>query len=153
MDSLKFKSLTNPHLPRKFAFKCEGESLTQQQFKEECDVNNILAKYKRTGLLSHFNKHQGNFGDFSNLNDYQTNLDKIRKAHESFDSLPSEVRSKFNNDPGLLIEFLSDSKNDSEAIKLGLKQQISPTESIQSSMEKALEANDLKRSKSKLPKD
>ena len=35
-----------------------GESLTQQQFKEECDVNHILAKYRKTNMITHLNKHQ-----------------------------------------------------------------------------------------------
>ena len=30
-----------------------GESLTHQQFKEECDVNHILAKYRKTNMSTH----------------------------------------------------------------------------------------------------
>ena len=121
MERLKFKTRFNTHPPRTYAFQTTGESMTQQQFKAECDVNNILAKYKRTGMLSHIQKHQGNFGDFSSIEDYQSSLGKLMQAQQSFESLPSELRAKFENDPAQLISFLSDEKNNAEAVKLGLK--------------------------------
>lgn len=147
MERLKFKTRFDTHSPRTYAFQTTGESMTQQQFKAECDVNNILAKYKRTGMLSHIQKHQGNFGDFSSIEDYQTSLGKLMQAQQSFESLPSELRAKFENDPAKLISFLSDDKNNAEAVKLGLKIEKKAPETIQSAMEKALEANDTKRQK------
>lgn len=45
-------------------------SLTQQQFKEEADINNIIASYNTTGLLTNplvQSARQPMFGDFSNL--------------------------------------------------------------------------------------
>jgi len=147
----KFKTQYKPHPPRQFSFTPSGESRTQQQFKQECDVNHILAKYKKTGMISHLNKHQGQFGDFSNLEDYQTSLIKLQTAQESFNALPSELRSKFQNDPAQLIAFLSDPKNKEEAKKYNLlKPEIIPTETkIENAFEKALEKNDQKRSKAK----
>ena len=121
MERLKFKTRFETHPPRTYAFETTGDSMTQQQFQSECDVNNILAKYKRTGMLTHIQKHEGNFGDFSSVEDYQTSLGKLMQAQQSFESLPSELRAKFENDPAQLISCLSDEKNDAEAIKLGLK--------------------------------
>ena len=139
MEQVKIKSRYKNHSPREFAFTCEGESLTQQQFVEECDVNNILAKYRRTGLVTHLSKHSGQFGDFSNIEDYQTSLGKIMQAQQSFEMLPSELRSKFGNDPGKLIEFMSDEKNLEDCYKFGLKIRPEKKETIQEAMEKALE--------------
>ena len=152
MASVKISSRYNHSAPRKYAFTPVGESMTQQQFKAECDVNNILAKYKKTGLVTHLAKHQGNFGDFSNVEDYQTSLGKLMQAQAAFGTLPSELRAKFENDPAKLIEFLSDKKNDEEAIKFGLKVRPVQKENLQQSMEKALEANDARREKSKATK-
>lgn len=143
-----FKTRYSPHEPRKYAFTTVGDSATQQQFKDECDVNNILAKYKKTNMLTHINRHQGNFGDWSNVEDYQTSLNKIIRARDAFESLPSELRSKFLNDPKNLIEFINDDKNNDEAIKLGLKVKREQPESIQTQFEKALASNDEKRQKS-----
>ena len=147
MERLKFKTRFDTYPPRTFAFETTGESMTQQQFKEECDVNNILAKYRKTGLVTHLAKHSGQFGDFSSIEDYRTSLDKLTTAQKSFEMLPSELRNKFNNDPGQLIEYLADEKNDEEAIKFGLKIRREQPESMQTAMEKALEANDAKRQK------
>ena len=148
---MKFKTRFDLHEPRTYSFKTIGESMTQQQFKDECDVNNILSKYRKTGLITHLSKHKGEFGDFSSVTDYQTSLARLEQAHDSFQQLPSELRSKFHNDPKNLIEFLADPKNDEDAIKYGLK--IKPKEeiSIQQQMEQALENNDKKRSKTSNP--
>ena len=148
---MNFKTLYKPHQPRKYSTTITEESLTQQQFKAECDVNNILAKYKKTGMITHLSKHKGEFGDFSNVEDYQTSLARLDQAHQSFQMLPAELRAKFHNDPKNLIAFLSDSSNDEEAIKYGLKTKPTKEPSIQEQMEKALENNDTRRQKNKTP--
>lgn len=99
----------------------EEKTRTQQQFKDQCDVNNIMKKYRLTGEVTHVNKKQGLYTDLSDSPSYQTALDIIIQAERTFSELPSDVRKKFNNDPQEMISFLDDSKNNEEAIKLGLK--------------------------------
>lgn len=140
---MEFKTRFKNHPPKTYAFFTEGDSLTQQQFKEECDVNNILAKYKKTGMLNHVNKHQGNFGDFASVDDYQTSLHKLMIAQQSFNQLPSELRNKFDNDPGKLIEFISDEKNTEDCYKYGLKIKPTPKDpSFKDQMIDALKTHD-----------
>jgi len=150
MDT-KFKSLyINKYEPRQFSTQTIGSSRTQTQFAAECDVNNILKKYRNTGMLNHVMKTQGNYGDFSSVDDYQTTLHKLTTAQDNFLALPSELRSKFNNDPANLISFINDPKNYDDSVKYGLiipRPKTEPT--IQEHMEKALEANDTKRKASK----
>lgn len=94
---------------------------TQQQYKDECDINNIVKKYDDTGHITHIRKNGvGVFGDFSQLQDYQGMLDTVIAAQDSFMLLPAEVRTRFRNDPGYLIDFLNDEKNYDEALALGL---------------------------------
>lgn len=93
---------------------------TQQQFKDQCDINHIMAKYKLTGQIQHIQKNTGYFLDHSEIPDYQTALNTVIQAQDSFMSLPSDLRKKFGNDPQQLLEFLSDSKNRDEAERLGL---------------------------------
>ena len=38
-------------------------SLTKQSFKDECNINNIMSKYMKDGLIGHVNKHQGRYDD------------------------------------------------------------------------------------------
>jgi phage internal scaffolding protein len=94
-------------------------TLTQQQFKEQCDINNIIKHYTQTGELP-LSKKVGQFLDVSNVQDYQTALQTVFDAQKAFDNLPSHVRSKFHNDPNNLLAFIEDDSNYEEAIKLGL---------------------------------
>lgn len=95
-------------------------SLTQQQFKDECDINNIMKKYATTGQFTHVTGKQGMYGDFSSIKDYHTMVQTVLYAQEAFSTLPAEMRARFKNDPGMLLDFLQDSKNYDEALKLGL---------------------------------
>lgn len=98
---------------------CQGASRTQQHFKAECDLNNILKKFAVTGVLPQ-NRLSPRYGDFSNIGDYHACLNAVRSAQSEFEALPASIRARFLNDPGLLIEFLNDDTNRSEAIELGL---------------------------------
>jgi len=95
-------------------------SMTQQQFKDECDVNHIMKKYITTGEIHHLNRKQGVYADMSEIKDYQGMLHTVMEAQEAFQSLPADVREKFKNDPSKLIEFVQDPKNYDEGVKLGL---------------------------------
>ena len=36
-------------------------SLTKQSFTKECDINNIMKKYQKTGAIDHVNKHEASY--------------------------------------------------------------------------------------------
>lgn len=91
----------------------------KQSFKEECDINNIMAKYQRTGALSWLAKYDGQYGDFSAFDFMDAQL-TVAKAKEMFGALPSSVRKRFQNDPAEFLDFMSRTENAEEAIKLGL---------------------------------
>lgn len=95
-------------------------SLTDQHYKDQCDVNNIIKKYKKTGQVTHLNRARGVFADLSGITDYHQMVNNIMTAQDAFGKLPAHLRSRFENDPGKLLEFLADSNNKEEAIKLGL---------------------------------
>jgi phage internal scaffolding protein len=121
MDTPKVHTIFDP--PGDEGIKFEDESLTQQHFAQEADINVIMAYYQRTGILGdplNPGTDAPMFGDFSNVQDFQKAQNAIIEANRAFMSLPSDVREKFNNDPGKLIEFLSNEDNRDEAIKLGL---------------------------------
>jgi phage internal scaffolding protein len=95
-------------------------SLTKQSFKDACDINNILKKYVRNGVNPFVITQSAQFGDYTDLPTYQESLNLVTDAQESFDSLPASLRKRFDNDPGLLMDFLSHPENRAEAINLGL---------------------------------
>jgi len=97
------------------------EMVTKQAMAEETNINNILRKYKLTGVLPTNSKAAlANFGDFSKIPSYKESLEHVLAAQDMFSELPSAVRNRFRNDPGHLIEFLADKNNKDEAIRLGL---------------------------------
>lgn len=97
---------------------------THQSFKQDADVNNILTKYKKTGFLvdpSLVNTARvPKFGDFSDLGDFSTVMNRVKEAEASFIRLPARVRAKFDNDLQKAVEFIADPRNVQEAVDLGL---------------------------------
>lgn len=94
-------------------------SETQQEFRDECNINIILKRFGATGRLPNL-KTNGQFGDFTHVDDYMSALNQVMHAQDSFAELPALLRERFNHDPGQLLAFLGDPKNIDEAIKLGL---------------------------------
>ena len=94
-------------------------SLTQQSFKDECDINNILRQFNVTGQLPS-RSVQPQYGDFSGITDYHSALNAVMAAQDSFLQLPAKVRAKFDNDPAVFLEFASDEANRDEMKAMGL---------------------------------
>jgi len=104
-----------------------GETRTQRQFKDQCDVNKIIAKFKKTGSITHIrNAEQGVYADLTNLPDLQEAQAVVIAAQTAFEAVPSDIRQRFGHDPQQFIQFLADPKNSEEAIKLGLKKSPPP---------------------------
>jgi phage internal scaffolding protein len=105
------------------SFETVGESLTQQHFKQEVDLKNIIRKYDRTGLIQNVRKGQAMYGDFTaSVNEYADALNLVIAAQENFAQLPSEIREAFGNDPGRYLEEVGNPDNDEKMYELGLKQ-------------------------------
>lgn len=99
---------------------CDDESRTKQSFRDECDINNVIRKWKATGVVTHVRDAMPQYGDFMSVEDYQTSCNKILSAQEAFQGLSSTIRARFANDPAQLLAFVADANNLDEAIKLGL---------------------------------
>lgn len=101
-------------------------SLTQQEFKESCDINNILAKFSVQAQALGVDpsllmpQDQGTYGDFSNLDDFQTAQNKIAFLNDQFSNLPSDVRRKFGDDLNTFICAISDPNRIDELGELGV---------------------------------
>lgn len=93
---------------------------TQQQFKDEVDMNNIIAKYHQTGQVTHLARKAGAYTDLSNVSDYQKSMQMVIDAQNAFDTLPAKLRARFGNDPAQLLAFMGDKNNYDEGVKLGL---------------------------------
>lgn len=97
-----------------------GESRTKQSFRDQVNINTILEKFRKTGMVSHLNGKRPFYGDVSDIKSYQEALGVVSKANELFSSMSSKIRERFMNDPVNMVNFLSDPKNIDEAVELGM---------------------------------
>lgn len=89
------------------------KSLTQQQFKDSSDINILFGKYLETGEIPQIEGMQ--YGDFTGIYDFQTAMNAVRAAEESFQTLPARIKNRFDNNPQKLVEFINDPENLEEA--------------------------------------
>lgn len=85
-------------------------SRTDKSHKDQCDINRILDKAKRTGVLSHLAKHEGVYGDFAGF-DFEDAQNMIARANSIFYDLDSEVRAEFGNKPSAFFDFVNNPNN------------------------------------------
>lgn len=103
---------------------CEDESLTVQSDADDADINTIVRRFGLTGAMPE-NVRVPISEDFVDVFDFQSAMNAVRTAQESFMEMPADVRSRFNNDAGKFVEFCTaeqDGKlvNLEEMRKLGL---------------------------------
>lgn len=99
--------------------ECKDKSLTQQQFKDDTDINVLFGRYLETGEFPQV-EHQMSYGNFEGIYDFQSAMNVVRAAQEAFATLPARIKNRFNNDPQHLLEFINDPENREEAIFLKL---------------------------------
>ncbi len=110
-------------------FSTVGDSLTQQHMADGCDINQIVPRYQSTGVIDHVAAFKAQYGDFVGLPDYLHSFNLIDDSIALFDDLPADVRERFDNDPGLFLEFANDEANLEEMQKMGL---VSPKKGLAS---------------------
>lgn len=107
--------------------KFDQPSQTLQSFKDDADINCIIARFQNTGVLVDPTvpvSRVPQFGDFSEMPSYQEAQNVIVAATNAFGNLPSKIRERFGNDPAAYFQFVQSLKEGSdeyaEAIRLGI---------------------------------
>lgn len=98
----------------------DGDSLTQQNTRDQTDVNLIMARHHKGEAITHYSAKQMVYADLANIPDYPDALQKIIQAQNAFSELNAETRNFFANDPNRFIEFLKDEKNIDKGVELGI---------------------------------
>lgn len=96
------------------------KGFTVQSERKDADINEIIARFNKSGALPPSLRGNPFYGDVSEFGDLQDSYMKIQEAERLFMSYPADVRERFDNNPVEMIDFLSDDANRDEAIKLGL---------------------------------
>lgn len=99
--------------------ECKDKSLAQQHMKDDCDINILMERYIVTGEIRQLATPPLQ-GDFTNTQTYQEALNLMIQARQSFEALPAKVRSRFDNDPALFVDFCSQEENRDEMRQMGL---------------------------------
>lgn len=90
-------------------------SLTKQYFKNECNINNIIAKFAATGQLPLANNQEPQYGFAPDLDlDLKSSIDMVNALKSEFYKLPKDIQKSFDNNPNNYGEFLSDYENNPE---------------------------------------
>lgn len=97
-------------------------SMTKQEFRDQCDINNIIRQYQERGILEHVsaNAAKGVYVDLPDDSDFQSAIHTVMEGERAFATLPSKVRDRFNNDPASFLAFMADPANEAEAREMGL---------------------------------
>ncbi len=103
---------------------CSGdEIIVEQSHKKEVDINQIVKKHgmdiiQKTAMLQTM---EYQMDDISG-NDFHEAMIKVTKAQETFDTLPHELRKKFDNSPAKYLDFVQNPANAEEMVALGIAQ-------------------------------
>jgi len=116
----EIKDIDGNVVRRRVQFFCEGPSATKQSMKEECDINGIMKRFEKTGVLVHVEKRQAYFDDVSTVPDFAQAVAVVEKAREMFMSLPATIRREFDNDPASYVAFCADPANLDKMRELGI---------------------------------
>lgn len=108
-----------------------GESRVEQSHRDKVNINSIMRRHNLNKIRP-VKAGDLMFGDFSTAEDYKATMDKVARAKQSFMSLPSDLRKRFDNDPAQLLTFVTDDGNYEEAIELGLIEKPQPDSSDES---------------------
>lgn len=115
---IPFRTHYSPQV--RVTFETEGESLTEQQFAEESQIINKIRKYDSQGFFDSINRNPAQYNDFTQVRDLADAIDQIENARDAFQTIPSDIRKKFNNSPSEFFDFASKESNFDELVKLGL---------------------------------
>tara|TARA_R110002072_G_scaffold196017_3_gene353391 strand:+ start:5613 stop:6050 length:438 start_codon:yes stop_codon:yes gene_type:complete len=94
-------------------------SMTKQALKDNADINKIIKRYNKTGVLQNMKEFEGQYGDFDSK-DFHDAMNVVAEANTLFEQVPSEIRAQFKNDPGDFIDFATNEENHDQMAEWGL---------------------------------
>lgn len=99
----------------------DGETIrVEQSHKDEVNINNIVKKHG-VDLVTKVAALQAFQFDDVTGNDFQESMNAIIKARDTFESVPSDIRKRFGNDPAAFMDFVHNPDNNDQLIQWGMK--------------------------------
>jgi len=88
-------------------YKKPGKTMTEQNHARACDINTIMAKYIKTGVLEHIKMYEPTYGDVSEA-DWQKSMETICNVRSEFNELPAYVRKEIGGEDKYLALMQTD---------------------------------------------
>jgi len=93
---------------------------TRPEFQGDSDINRMIERYRRTGVMPPPPGRPPVYGDFGSPVDFQTALNKVLAAEALFAAMPAKLRARVGNDPAQFLAWVADPANREEGEQLGL---------------------------------
>lgn len=118
--SVKIRSRFEDHSAFSPVVETGEETQVKQSFKDECDINVIVERNKKTGMITHVRQGEPMFGDFAEISSYEESLQTVIAAENAFAELPAAIRDRFMNNPAEFVRFANDPSNQDAMVEMGL---------------------------------
>lgn len=112
----------------------DGEKyIVENHHKDEVDINEIVRKHGVDLVQKHVKLLQSDAYRFDDVtgNDFQEAMEKVTKAKQEFDQLPSKVRSEFDNSPAKFLDFVHNPANADRMVEMGLANRVPDVSPVQ----------------------
>ena len=96
-----------------------GAGTTQQHYKAECDINNIMRRFNAGQEITHVNPATPQYGAVG-AQTFTEAMFLVKDTEREFYKLPSEIRKEFMNDASLYLDAISDPDQAGKLRELGL---------------------------------
>jgi len=107
MTGKKYKTTTEFHREGELIQIQEyKDGRTKQSFKDSTDIQKIMARFDKSGTISHLNKFEGVYADFSDF-DFHEQTTMLARGNEIFAQLPAEIRREFSQSPAKFFEYVN----------------------------------------------
>lgn len=104
--------------------------MTRQEFKDECNLANIIQRFTQTGELydplgpmastiRRGRPRLPEFLDMTAIKSSQDVFDFVRDAHDHFETLPARLKAVFNNSAEAFVAAMNNKDHISNLIKSG----------------------------------
>ncbi len=97
----------------------KSEDMCEQSHKKACDVNSIMARFQKSGIIDHHAKHGLHYGEVPAI-DYREAMEIVATSNSMFAELPSKARQYFDNDPAKFLEYTENPENHTKLTELDI---------------------------------
>lgn len=115
-EASKEKNLTREQVLALMPPLLYPDGRTKQAFKDETDIQKIMARADIAGTISHLQKYEGVYADYSDF-DFHEQTERLTQGRMIFDDLPAEVRKEFGQDPQAFFNYVNDPANADDLAK------------------------------------